>query len=145
VLKRLERRSTISVERNDFTVQDGLRGNETLEGRHDLRVVVCQIFLVPRDQPYTRPVLDGEGPVAIPFHFVRLADWQRRGAVAIIGREITGRSYVTSLIVRFPEIGIASENSTFPPFWFSSLKIRQPKRVHDWLIQVGRDARVRLQ
>src|SRR5258708_7928603 len=71
MLKRLKRWPTVSVERHDFAIEDGVANRQRVDRLHDGRVVWREVLLIAGNELRTVRSLQGKRAVAVPFHLVR--------------------------------------------------------------------------
>jgi hypothetical protein len=70
VMERLERRSAVLIDRDDLTIEQHGLGPKPCDLACDGRILACGVLQVPRQQLDSRSILQREGAVAVPLHFV---------------------------------------------------------------------------
>src|SRR5262245_36682745 len=71
VLQGLERRTPVRVQCDDLTIDASTINSETKRCSGDRRIHSCEIFVVPRSDLHTLPVLDQKRAIAVDLEFVQ--------------------------------------------------------------------------
>jgi hypothetical protein len=71
MVKGLERRPIVLVDRDNLTVEDRSVVTELRHSPRDPGVLRGRIFQIAREQRHACAIFDGECVVAVPLHFVR--------------------------------------------------------------------------